>query len=93
MTAARVVRVAVTETRNAFADMPASVGELEQLEGRLEELRAANVEHHVDLPCAPPGPRACKSSASASSSLARTSPSARTRSGLPWPKTRGSVRR
>ena len=49
MTAARVVRVAVTETRNAFADMPASVGELEQLEGRLEELRAANVEHHVDL--------------------------------------------
>ena len=28
MTAARVVRVAVTETRNAFADMPASVGEL-----------------------------------------------------------------
>jgi beta-ureidopropionase len=45
----RVVRVALTETRNAFADMPASMDALEALAPRLDELRAANVEHHVDL--------------------------------------------
>lgn len=46
MTSSRVVRVALTETRNAYPDMPA---DLAQLDGKLESLRAANVAHHIEL--------------------------------------------
>ncbi|MCC6897360.1 MAG: hypothetical protein IT377_00220 [Polyangiaceae bacterium] len=46
MTSTRVVRVAITETRNAHPEMPA---DLAQLEGKLEAVRAANVAHHVEL--------------------------------------------
>lgn len=45
----RVVRAAVTETINHFGPMPKSADELESLAGRLDEVRAANVEHHVEL--------------------------------------------
>jgi N-carbamoylputrescine amidase len=45
----RVVRAALTETSNAFAGMPERVEDLGSLAGRLDEVRAANVEHHVDL--------------------------------------------
>ena len=46
---ARVVRVAMTQTRNAYPHMPATIAELPTLAGRLDEVRAANVEHHVGL--------------------------------------------
>lgn len=45
----RVVRAALTETRNAFADMPPTTAGLPALAGRLEEVRSANVERHVAL--------------------------------------------
>ncbi|MHB2018058.1 MAG: nitrilase-related carbon-nitrogen hydrolase [Candidatus Xenobia bacterium] len=45
----RVHRVAMTQTVNAYRDMPVRVADLKQLEGRLEEVRRANVEHHVQL--------------------------------------------
>ena len=45
----RTIRVALTETRNAYDGMPASVGQLESLSGRLDAIRDANVEHHVEL--------------------------------------------
>ena len=45
----RVVRVALTETANAFADMPAGLEQLGSLAGRLGELRRANVDHNVAL--------------------------------------------
>ncbi len=44
-----VVRAALTQTVNAFADMPERVEDLGQLAGRLEEIRRANVDHHVEL--------------------------------------------
>lgn len=44
-----MTRIAVTQTVNAYRDMPASVAELGQLAGRLEALREANVAHHVEL--------------------------------------------
>ncbi|MBK8994273.1 MAG: hypothetical protein IPM35_00780 [Myxococcales bacterium] len=44
-----MTRIAVTQTVNAYRDMPASVAELAQLEGKLDALREANVAHHVDL--------------------------------------------
>jgi len=44
-----VVRAALTQTVNAFADMPDRVEDLGRLEGRLEEIRRANVDHHVEL--------------------------------------------
>lgn len=44
-----VIRVALSETCNAYADMPKSVAELGRLAGCLEAIRAANVAHHVDL--------------------------------------------
>jgi N-carbamoylputrescine amidase len=46
---ARVVRVALTQTVNAYRDMPATVADLPALSGRLDAVRAANVEHHVAL--------------------------------------------
>lgn len=45
----RVVRAAMTQTVNAYADMPESVAELGRLRGRLDALREANVKHHVEL--------------------------------------------
>ena len=44
-----LVRVALTETRNVFPDMPASLDRVADLSGRGEEIRAANVAHHLEL--------------------------------------------
>jgi len=44
----RTLRIALTETRNAYP-MPATVAELAALADHLDEVRAANVEHHVAL--------------------------------------------
>jgi len=46
---ARVVRAALTQTVNAYRDMPASVAELGRLGDRLADVRRANVAHHVGL--------------------------------------------
>lgn len=43
------VRAALTETVNAFPDMPDRVADLGRLKGRLEDIRRANVEHHLEL--------------------------------------------
>ncbi len=43
------LRIALTETRNAFSDMPARVEDLGRLAPRLEDLRRANVDHHRAL--------------------------------------------
>lgn len=45
----RVVRAAMTQTINQYGPMPQSVDELYKLEGHLEDLRRANVEHHIRL--------------------------------------------
>jgi N-carbamoylputrescine amidase len=45
----RKIRVAMSETCNAYPDMPATLNELPVLADRLEAIRAANVSHHVDL--------------------------------------------
>lgn len=45
----RRVVAALTQTVNAYRDMPATVAELPRLASRLDEIRAANVEHHVSL--------------------------------------------
>ncbi len=45
----RIVRIALTETCNAYRSMPATRDELPALAGELEAIRAANVEHHVAL--------------------------------------------
>ncbi|MCB9897290.1 MAG: acyltransferase [Planctomycetes bacterium] len=45
----RVVRAALTETCNVYAPMPGSVDELPSLAMRLDDVRRANVEHHVAL--------------------------------------------
>lgn len=42
-------RIAVTQTRNAFAGMPETVEELSLLESKLEEVRDANLAHHERL--------------------------------------------
>ena len=44
-----VVRAALTQTMNAFADMPERVEDLGRIEGRLEDIRRANVDHHIEL--------------------------------------------
>lgn len=49
MMTSRVIRAALTQTVNAFPHMPAEVEELPALAGRLEEIRAANVAHHLEL--------------------------------------------
>jgi N-carbamoylputrescine amidase len=43
------VRIAMTETCSVYAPMPARIEDLPRLAGHLDELRAANVSHHVDL--------------------------------------------
>ncbi|RKY20101.1 MAG: acyltransferase [Planctomycetota bacterium] len=51
----RIIRAALTETVNAYADMPARVQDVEQLAGRLDDVRDANLEHHADLIAAAAG--------------------------------------
>lgn len=46
---AETVRVALTETRNAYDRMPARVEEVAQLAGRLDDVRAANLDHNAAL--------------------------------------------
>ena len=43
------VRVALTETRNAYGPMPSTTDGLSSLDGKLEDVRRANVDHHVAL--------------------------------------------
>ena len=45
----RTVRVAMTQTKNRYDPMPATVSELGTLDGHLEAIRSANVEHHIAL--------------------------------------------
>lgn len=45
----RVVRAALTQTVNAYPDMPARVEDLARLADRLEDVRRANLDHHVAL--------------------------------------------
>lgn len=45
----RIVRAALTQTVNAYRDMPRTIAELPRLAGKLDEVRHANVEHHVEL--------------------------------------------
>src|SRR5688572_28725399 len=45
----RTVRAALTQTVNAYRDMPTTLAELPKLAGKLDDVRAANVEHHVEL--------------------------------------------
>ena len=45
----RVVRVALTQTVNAYREMPATRAELRRLEGKLGEIARANVDHHLEL--------------------------------------------
>jgi beta-ureidopropionase len=45
----RIVRAALTETCNAYPDMPERIDDLRSLEGRLEAVRKANVDHHIEL--------------------------------------------
>jgi N-carbamoylputrescine amidase len=45
----RTVRVALIQTCNAYRHMPELVTQLGELAGRLDELRDANLQHHLDL--------------------------------------------
>jgi beta-ureidopropionase len=45
----RELTIAVTETINAYAGMPDRVEDLGKLEGKLEDVRRANVDHHLRL--------------------------------------------
>lgn len=51
----RVVRAALTQTVNAYRDMPARVEDLPRLKDKLLDVRRANVEHHVQLMAAAKG--------------------------------------
>ena len=43
------LRAAMTQTRNAYADMPETLDRLDLMHNRLVELREANLAHHADL--------------------------------------------
>ena len=43
------VRIGLTETCNAYADMPSSVQELARLGPRMNDVRQANLDHHATL--------------------------------------------
>lgn len=43
------IRAAMTQTKNAYAPMPASAEQLSDLAGKLDDLREANLDHHTDL--------------------------------------------
>lgn len=45
----RRVRAALTQTINAYPDMPERVEQLPTLRGRLDDIRNANVAHHIGL--------------------------------------------
>jgi N-carbamoylputrescine amidase len=45
----RTIRVAMSETCNVYPGMPATMSELPALADRVDDIRAANVAHHVDL--------------------------------------------
>ena len=45
----RYVRAALTQTVNAYREMPATTAGLPSLAGRLGDIRRANVEHHIAL--------------------------------------------
>jgi len=49
MNARATLRAAMTQTVNAYAPMPATVAGLPTLEGRLGDVRRANVDHHIEL--------------------------------------------
>lgn len=49
MSARRLVRCALTQTRNAYPLMPATVEDLPSLQDKLDDVRQANVAHNVDL--------------------------------------------
>lgn len=44
-----IIRAAMTETCNVYPGMPASVADLATISTRLEDIRQANVDHHVQL--------------------------------------------
>ncbi len=45
----RILRAALTETCNVYDDMPPTVDRLAELSGRLDDVRAANLDHHAQL--------------------------------------------
>lgn len=45
----RTVRAAMTQTVNAYPDMPETMADLPRLAGRLGDVRRANVDHHLAL--------------------------------------------
>jgi len=45
----RIIRAALTETINQYGDMPTHVDDLGELADRLDQVREANVQHHVEL--------------------------------------------
>ncbi|MBT8493734.1 MAG: hypothetical protein KJO07_11795, partial [Deltaproteobacteria bacterium] len=45
----RTVRIALTETRNVFPNMPRSLEALHKLSDRLDDIRQANLDHHLEL--------------------------------------------
>lgn len=45
----RVLKIAVTETINAYPSMPEKVEDLPKLKDVLDDIRKANVEHHLSL--------------------------------------------
>lgn len=47
--AGKLIRAALTQTVNAYADMPSSLDRVGELRGRLDQVRAANLEHNRDL--------------------------------------------
>jgi len=46
---ARIVRAAMTQTVNAYKGMPERVEDLPSLASKLEDIRKANVDHHLEL--------------------------------------------
>jgi len=48
-TPSRVVRAALTQTVNAYPDMPSRLEDLSKLADRLDDVRRANLDHHVEL--------------------------------------------
>ena len=45
----RIVRAALTETCNAYQGMPIHVADVPSLADKLDDIRTANLEHHVEL--------------------------------------------
>ncbi len=45
----RIVRAALTETANAYTEMPAKIEDLSQLADKMAAIRDANIEHHLKL--------------------------------------------